>query len=141
MKRVRMISVAIGCGIFTAGVAALAFYLGSRYLAATAHAQHLPVPVNCNHRGVHHQAVILNNNVEPRNTRAALCDTLTITNEDKVIRLMAFGPHDHHQPYDGITEKVLSQSQELTITLNQAGLYQYHDHLDIRVSGEFLVVR
>lgn len=44
---------------------------------------------------------------------------LTIVNAGDRVRKMAFGIHDHHQSYNGVTEKLLKQGEQLTITLNQ----------------------
>lgn len=82
---------------------------------------------------------IWQNELHPAHTTAQLCDTLTITNADNTIRLMAFGAHDHHVPYDDITEQVLGRGQSLTLTLNQLGTYHYHDHLHDEIVGDFTV--
>src|SRR5690242_2893393 len=68
-----------------------------------------------------HSVIINKGIVMPANTAGKLCDTLTITNDDDTLRLMAFGQHDNHQPYDGVTEKVLSQGQSMTVTMDQLG--------------------
>lgn len=94
----------------------------------------------CTHSGAHHTVVIRNNAVLPEHTSGKLCDTLTITNQDAKIRLIAFGQHDHHTPYDGTTEKVLDKGQSLSITLDQPGNFLFHDHLDDSVQGTFTVL-
>lgn len=88
-----------------------------------------------------HAVTVHGNSVTPAHTTAKLCDTLTINNADDQIRLMAFGPHDHHQPYDGVTERTLAQNQSLTVVLNQAGTFTFHDHLDDAAAGTFTVTR
>jgi hypothetical protein len=70
---------------------------------------------------------------------AKLCDKLTIVNADDTLRLMAFGIHDHHQAYDGIEEKALKKGDQLSITLDQAGTFTFHDHLHDEVEGTFTV--
>ena len=95
--------------------------------------------INCRRTNKNHLVLIANNQVQPRYTAARVCDTLTIKNTDPVIRLVAFGEHDHHTPYDGTTEKVLGQNQSLTVTLDQKGNYEFHDHLDDAVQGTFTV--
>lgn len=86
-----------------------------------------------------YQVVIKADKVSPGTTQARMCDRLTITNEDPVTRLIAFGPHEHHVPYDGVTERLLTQNQSLTITLNQTGAFLFHDHLHDEVQGGFVV--
>lgn len=94
----------------------------------------------CNNKtGVTHQVVIQNSQVQPQRTYGKLCDKMTITNRDNIQRLIAFGPHEHHTPYDGVTERLLSQNQSLTVTLNQAGNFRFHDHIHDVVQGYFTV--
>ncbi len=93
----------------------------------------------CSGSHASHQVNIQNNQVNPAHTDGKLCDTLTITNKDNRVRLVAFGEHDNHQPYDGVTEKALKQNESLTITFNQAGSYLFHDHLQEEAQGTFTV--
>lgn len=88
-----------------------------------------------------HDMMIMDGKVEPDHVKAKLCDTLTITNMDSEAREIAFGPHDDHVPYDGVAEKVLNKDQSLTITLNEAGSYHWHDHLHDEVEGFFDVTK
>lgn len=92
-------------------------------------------------RGEHatHIVTIKNGHANPVNTRAARCDTLVITNSDNQQRLMAFGRHDNHISYDGVSEKLLDQGQSLTVTLIKPGTYLFHDHEDPLVAGSFTV--
>jgi len=96
--------------------------------------------MSCPQAGQRLVVSIRNSEVLPRHTRAARCSRLTINNFDNQVRLVAFGEHDNHQPYDGVTEKVLAQGQSLTITLNQTGTFRFHDHLEDSVQGDFTVV-
>jgi hypothetical protein len=96
-------------------------------------------PVTCRTKGKNHQVVMRDDMVTPEHTAAPLCDTLTITNEDNLNRLVAFGPHDHHTPYDGVTARLLTSGQSLTVTLNQTGNFRFHDHLHDTVQGTFTV--
>ncbi|HEX3081842.1 MAG TPA: cupredoxin domain-containing protein [Candidatus Saccharimonadia bacterium] len=88
-----------------------------------------------------HIVIIKDGTVSPLHTDAGLCDTLTITNADNANRLMAFGQHEHHIAYDGIEEKELRPGQSLIVTLDQAGTYLFHDHLQDEVQGTFTVTR
>lgn len=88
-----------------------------------------------------HQVTIQNSKVNPSHTEGVLCDTLTITNRDNTQRLVAFGLHDHHVAYDGITERLLARGQSVTVTLNQTGNFKFHDHLHDEVEGTFTVIR
>lgn len=95
--------------------------------------------VDCKVRGASHVVLIQNDKPNPQHTNGKLCETLTITNADNEIRLMAFGPHENHQPYDGITEKVLGPNQSFTVVLNEVGTYHFHDHIHDEVTGDFTV--
>lgn len=95
--------------------------------------------VNCQKHYLNHVVIIQNNLVIPENTRASLCDTLTIVNKDNVLREIAFGQHDNHQPYDGVLEKALDQNASFSVVLNQLGTYIFHDHLEDAVKGSFTV--
>ncbi len=94
---------------------------------------------NCGKSGQTYLIKIKDNHVSPENSYAKKCDKLTFINSDKVSRLIAFGPHEEHQAYDGISEKILKYNQSFSINLNQTGLYHFHDHLDDSVSGYFSV--
>ena len=96
---------------------------------------------NCRRSGTSHLVKVQNNQMVPADTQAKICDTLTITNADPTLRLIAFGPHDNHQPYDGVTEKALGTNQSFTIVLNQLGTYSFHDHIEDVAHGDFTVVR
>lgn len=86
-----------------------------------------------------HGVTIQNGQPMPARTKARRCDILTVTNQDPRLRLIAFGPHERHISYDGISEKLLAQGQSLTITLISTGTYTFHDHLDDGAQGSFTV--
>lgn len=86
-----------------------------------------------------HAVVIRGGAVEPAHTTATKCDTMTITNQDDTPRLMAFGVHASHVPYDGIAERYLLKDQTMTVTLDQTGEFLFHDHLHDEVQGTFTV--
>jgi len=83
--------------------------------------------------------VIEHGKVTPEHTDANRCDKLSIVNKDDMLRLMAFGQHDHHVEYDGISEKALTQDKQLVITLDHTGDFMFHDHLHDEVQGTFSV--
>ncbi len=116
-----------------AGIYLSTQYIADHYLTSGSESK------QCQVHGVAHQAIIKSGDVTPEHTSAKLCDTLTITNKDTTIRIIAFGKHDHHQAYDNITEKVLGKDQSLTITLNRSGSYIFHDHDQETVAGSFTV--
>lgn len=93
----------------------------------------------CHSKGINHLATIKNGTVNPTHISGRLCDTLTITNTDDVLRFIAFGLHEEHEPYDGVSEKTIGQGQSFTVTLNQTGSFKFHDHLHDEVAGTFTV--
>lgn len=136
----RTVIVVAGGILISAGLLVLAYRVAGKALEAKP-AEKAVVVAPCTQHGVMHAITVHGNSVTPAHTTAKLCDTLTITNADDQIRLMAFGPHDHHQPYDGVTERTLAQNQSLTVVLNQAGTFTFHDHLDDAAAGTFTVTR
>lgn len=95
---------------------------------------------SCLDIGVTHIFTIKNNILEPKNITGRLCDRLTVFNKDNVIRLMAFGKHDHHEVYDGIVSEAIAKNQYLTVILNKSGTYLIHDHIHDSVNGSFTVL-
>ncbi len=87
-----------------------------------------------------HVVTIQNSVVTPSHTAAFLCDTLTITNLDDITRAIAFGPHENHVAYDGVSERIVAFGQSLKVTLVQAGNFRFHDHIHDEVQGTFTVV-
>ncbi len=96
-------------------------------------------PVCGRGRHANHKVTIQNDVATPGNTVAPVCDTLTITNFDDRERLMAFGLHEAHEPYDGIEERLLGKGESFTITLLRAGTFRFHDHDDDKVGATFTV--
>lgn len=86
-----------------------------------------------------HIVTIKNGQVSPMRTEAHLCDTLTLINEDDRVREITFGAHPRHDSYGGEAEKILRKGRPKTITLNQAGEYTFHDHLEPEATGHFSV--
>lgn len=120
-----------------AGLGASYFY--KHYLVTGGESGGQPKTADCSQKGTNHQVLIQNDIATPAHTAAKLCDTLTITNKDTRPRLMAFGIHEEHIQYDGVSEKEIRQDQSLTVTLNQAGTYTFHDHIGDVAKGEFTV--
>jgi hypothetical protein len=93
----------------------------------------------CKTPGQNHTVVIRNNKMNPENTAGRYCDTLTIKNEDDVTREIGFGEHDHHTPYDGVSERVLAKGESFTVLLNKRGSFHFHDHFHDETHGDFAV--
>jgi len=131
-------SIAAICGIVSLVLVVLVVFMGVRTYLAHAERGHDQV-VACNQTKAVHQVTILDGQLTVPTTTGELCDTLTITNQDNRLRLMAFGVHDHHQAYDGVTEKILAKGESMTVILDRAGRFTFHDHLDDSVHGTFIV--
>ncbi len=93
----------------------------------------------CAGQHTNHQVVIQDGRVTPLHTAATKCDTLTFINNDSRSREIAFGPHEHHEVYSGVDELIVRKGQNGTITLSETGVYEFHDHLNPEVTGEFAV--
>jgi hypothetical protein len=134
-NRTRTILTSTGTTAAMIAVVLVTWLLSSSYLDqsyASSHHGCLPPPII-------HKVIIHNNNVTPSNIVGLKCDALTITNGDDIQRLIAFGPHEHHVAYDGITEHMLMKNQSLTVTLVQVGSFRFHDHIHDEVQGTFTV--
>lgn len=94
---------------------------------------------DCQSEGQNRVVEIKNDKFTPDHIDASVCDKLTIINRDDKLRLIAFGVHDQHIYYNGVTEKAIKTDEELPITLNQLGVYIIHDHLQEEVQAEFKV--
>ena len=86
-----------------------------------------------------HKVVIQNDKAVPQHIDGQRCDTLVITNLDAQDRIIAFGPHEDHVAYDGVSERYLSQNGTFKVTLVQPGNFRLHDHVDDVVQGTFTV--
>lgn len=95
--------------------------------------------VTCNATGTEYVVTISGGKLSTYNLNTKLCDTLTIVNSDDQLRLMAFGVHEKHQTYSGVTEETLKPGERMTVTLEQAGTFTFHDHLHDEVKGTFTV--
>lgn len=137
MTKPDFIATTIGSILIAIGVIWGAFSIGNQYLIRSDAAR--GEAITCKHSYTNHKVVIKNDVADPQITHADLCDTITFTNADNEIRLVAFGPHEHHVAYGGIKEKVLGFNQSFTIQLNQAGTYHFHDHIHDEVTGQFAV--
>lgn len=88
-----------------------------------------------------HEMRIDENTVSPASIQAQRCDTLVITNLDTETRLIAFGQHEKHISYNGVSETLLRKGQSITLTLGHSGEYLFHDHHNEHVKGTFTVTR
>ncbi len=93
----------------------------------------------CQDLGSNHKVVIANDMVTTPHIYAKLCDTITFINEDQTARNITFGTHPEHGPYAGNDEISVTKSRSNSVTLNQTGDYQFHDHEDPRITGGFTV--
>lgn len=92
-------------------------------------------------RGVYenHKVTIRNGVVIPGYIEAHQCDTISFIKEDTVTRALTFGTHPQHDSYAGETELKLHKGRAKSITLNQLGTYQFHDHYNPGTAGYFTV--
>jgi plastocyanin len=87
----------------------------------------------------HYDLVIKNDKFSPNSISATRCDTLTIKNLDNRGRLIAFGKHEAHTAYDGISERYLTKDESFSLTLDKTGSYIMHDHEEEEVKASFTV--
>lgn len=82
-----------------------------------------------------HKVTIRNGQVNPVQTQANQCDTLTFINEDSQVRVLKFGP----QSYGGEFDQTVHKGRPESITLNQIGSYTFKDIYDSSALGYFYV--
>lgn len=121
-----------GFFVIAVGVIVAVVYLSEHYLDDRTASKGI---VDCKDKGIPRIVTIQNSKISPTHVEAELCDTLTITNKDDQKRLVAFGEHAHHLSYNGISEKLIGKNQNLTVTLNERGTYEFHDHLEAQLIG------
>lgn len=121
------------------GVAAIAAIAGYGVVNPQEHPTTAEATTVCKQKNINHIVTIQNGKVSPEHTDGRLCDTLTIKNLDNVTRFMAFGQHDHHQSYDGVSKDTLNPNESFTITMDQSGEFMFHDHAHDEVEGTFTV--
>ncbi len=93
----------------------------------------------CQGQHASHKITIKNGQVSPLHTDARKCDTLTFINEDDAAREITFGTHPQHGVYAGEAELAVRKGRAKSITLSEAGTYQFHDHLQPETAGDFTV--
>lgn len=86
-----------------------------------------------------HKVVIKDGIVNPKNTVANHCDTLTFINQDDTERIIGFGIHPDHGAYAGESELIALKGRNKTITLSESGTYTFHDRLHPDTFGGFTV--
>jgi hypothetical protein len=128
-------------GIVVAVVLATVTVLGASQIAQKQLDHGTTVSKQCDKAAPTNHMIFIENDVAtPEHTEAHQCDTLTITNRDDQIRLMAFGIHEAHAPYDGMETKLLSKDQSFTVTLVEPGqIFRVHDHEHDEVQATFTV--
>ena len=93
----------------------------------------------CQEIGANHKVIIGNGAISPRQIKTSLCDTLTFISQDDILHEIAFGLHPNHETYAGEGDLHLRTGRNKTITLNQSGTYQFHDHVNPELTGDFTV--
>lgn len=93
----------------------------------------------CQGTYTNHRVTISKGVLSPTHTTAHRCDTLTFLNEDSRLREIGFGSHPNHTGYSGQDDLLAKKGVGVTITLNKTGNYEFHDHLDPAVVGDFTV--
>lgn len=93
----------------------------------------------CNELLQNHTVIIASGIASPSAVEANRCDTLTFVNKDDYDYKLGFGSHPDDVSYGGVDEIIVEKGHPEIITLNQAGDYTFHDHLDLGVAGSLSV--
>jgi hypothetical protein len=134
MKKSSLLGI-VGIVVVVGGVVFLSLSLSGNYLGS----KREKTGIECQQIGTEHFVNIKDNKMEPKETRASLCDKLTVTNQDNKLRRIAFGEHDQHVAYNGVIEKILRQDQSFTVVLNESGTFTFHDHLQEETTATFII--
>lgn len=134
-RRTKILAITIVATIFVVAVSFSAVWAISSYLDH----QYVSLHDGCHPHQTNHTIIVKDDKAIPSATEGKLCDTLTITNLDNETREMAFGLHEKHTPYDGMSEKMLAQGESFTVTLVQIGSFKIHDHIHDEVQATFEV--
>lgn len=134
-RRTKIILITVLVGIIVAALAVGSYFAITSYL----NHQYASLHDGCYPNQTNHTIVVKDDKAVPSMSEANRCDTLTVTNLDDESREMAFGQHEMHTAYDGVTEKVLEKGQSFTVTLVQTGKFKVHDHEHDEVQATFEV--
>jgi len=121
-----IISIVLGAAVTVGAIFGVSVYLDRQYSS---------LHDGCAPRQTNHKVVIKDDKMTPQHVSGNRCETLTITNSDDKHRMIAFGVHNNHVAYDGISEHDLPFNQNFTVTLVQTGEFIFHDHMDEEVSA------
>lgn len=138
MKSLRVVGFA-ATALALAGLLAVGVYNLSRGILGPGESKQTVNCTDSSATSAEHIVTISGGKLSTYNLNTKLCDTLTIVNSDDQLRLMAFGVHEKHQTYSGVTEETLKPGERMTVTLEQAGTFTFHDHLHDEVKGTFTV--
>jgi hypothetical protein len=122
--------------LLVAAVLGGTFFLANNYLASRKDKKDVAA---CKETGAKHVVNFKTTEATPKEIKAKLCDTLTITNAGDRIRRIAFGQHNDHRAYDDVLEQYLQKGESLRVTLNEKGDFLVHDHLQEEVGSTFRV--
>ncbi len=92
-------------------------------------------------KGVTRKIVLSNDTIIPRHTTAQLCDSIMIVNESESVRAIMFGTHEQLGTYAGEASLSIRNGRNKLIKLTESGTYQFHDHENPEISGDFVVNR
>jgi hypothetical protein len=65
----------------------------------------------------------------PMALSAKRCDKLVLENRSGTLVELAFGPHEHHLAYPGLSESPLKAGADMTLVLSDSGRFALHDHI------------
>ena len=94
---------------------------------------------SCTQPAENHKLTLQHNQFSRIKLMVALCDTITITNNDDQAYMLNFGDYDKHQDYPGFTPQVQVKGESIAFNALQIGTYQLHDHITNQAHLELTV--
>jgi cytochrome o ubiquinol oxidase operon protein cyoD len=93
----------------------------------------------CEGQHATHKIILKDDGISPSRIDAKQCDKLTFVNEDGDPRYIMFGSFDQPEQYAGEDMLTVTNRRAKTITLNEPGTHQFHDHMYPEATGSFTV--
>jgi cytochrome o ubiquinol oxidase operon protein cyoD len=94
---------------------------------------------SCEGQYSNHKVYIKDGLVNPIQTNARQCDTLTFVNQDDTTINLTFGDPPNNEAYAGLSKLNVQKSKNETITLSDAGTFKFYDPSSAATIGSFAV--
>jgi plastocyanin len=119
---------------------------GTFIVEASAHAHHHTSEAvttlaaqKCDSVGPTIPVEILASGFAPATITAKRCDTVQFKNSTAKDIIVAFGPHEQHIAYPGLSDSLLRPGSSTSVLVSVPGNYPVHDHIGDVLTGTLIV--